>query len=329
MASILLRTSTRVMRPTAVRAMSTFRTQQQSKGTRFAKYALATGVVGVTTFGITHTKSTTNVDWEAVRKDIVDILEDESYDDGSYGPVLVRLAWHASGTYDKKTKTGGSDGATMRFQPEAGHGANAGLEFARKRLEPIAKKYPGISYGDLWTFASKVAIEEMGGPDIPWRPGRTDKPDGSHCTPDGRLPDGAKRQDHLRDIFYRMGWTDREIVCLAGAHALGRCHPDRSGFWGPWTFAPTTFSNEYFKQLIENKWTPKKWNGPHQYEDPTGALMMLPADLALIEDPEFRKYVEMYAKDEELFFKDFADCFGRLLELGVKFEAAKPWYQFW
>jgi cytochrome c peroxidase len=37
-----------------------------------------------------------------------------SYDDGSYGPVLVRLAWHASGTYDKDTKTGGSNGATMR-----------------------------------------------------------------------------------------------------------------------------------------------------------------------------------------------------------------------
>lgn len=37
-----------------------------------------------------------------------------SYDDGSYGPVLLRLAWHASGTYDKDTKTGGSNGATMR-----------------------------------------------------------------------------------------------------------------------------------------------------------------------------------------------------------------------
>jgi catalase (peroxidase I) len=38
-----------------------------------------------------------------------------SYDDGSYGPVLVRLAWHASGTYDKDSKTGGSNGATMRM----------------------------------------------------------------------------------------------------------------------------------------------------------------------------------------------------------------------
>eukprot|EP00961_Rhodomonas_salina_P289840 3916314-Rhodomonas_salina.1 len=40
----------------------------------------------------------------------------------------IRLAWHASGTYEASTKTGGSDGATMRFPPEATHGANAGCE---------------------------------------------------------------------------------------------------------------------------------------------------------------------------------------------------------
>lgn len=47
--------------------------------------------------------------------------------DGSLAPVLIRLAWHASGTYDKETKTGGSNYATMRFKPEAEHGANNGL----------------------------------------------------------------------------------------------------------------------------------------------------------------------------------------------------------
>ena len=56
---------------------------------------------------------------------------------GSYGPVLVRLAWHAAGTYDKATNSGGSDGATMRFAPESDHGANAGLAVARTLLEPI------------------------------------------------------------------------------------------------------------------------------------------------------------------------------------------------
>ena len=65
------------------------------------------------------------------------IEEKDDYDDGSYGPVLLRLAWHASGTFDKATGTGGSNGATMRFAPEGDHGANAGLKAARDFLEPI------------------------------------------------------------------------------------------------------------------------------------------------------------------------------------------------
>jgi cytochrome c peroxidase len=65
------------------------------------------------------------------------LVEDNQYDDGSYGPVLLRLAWHASGTYDKETGTGGSNGATMRFAPEGDHGANAGLKAARDFLQPI------------------------------------------------------------------------------------------------------------------------------------------------------------------------------------------------
>ena len=70
---------------------------------------------------------------------------------------------------------------------------------------------------------------------------------------------------------------------------------------------------------MENKWTPKKWNGPLQYEDSTGELMMLPADLALIKDPEFKKYVELYAKEQDVFFQDFSNAFAKLLELGVEF----------
>lgn len=56
-----------------------------------------------------------------------------------------------------------------------------------------------------------------------------------------------------------------------------------------------------------------------QYENKDGTLMMLPSDLWLLEDKEFKKYVEMYAKDETLFFNDFAAAFSKLLELGVKF----------
>jgi len=238
---------------------------------------------------------------------------------GSYGPILVRLAWHASGTYDKRDGTGGSNGAKMRFSAEKDHGANAGLHIARQLLEPIKAKYPGLTYADLWTLGGAVAIEEMGGPKIPWRPGRTDDIDGKLCTPDGRLPDAGKGQDHVREIFSRMGFDDREMVALIGAHALGRCHRDRSGFSGPWTRSPTTVSNSFYLELLKPGWTKKKWNGPEQYEDPSKELMMLPADLALLHDPSFRKYVEIYAKNEDVWLTDFSKAFSKLLELGVKF----------
>jgi len=79
-------------------------------------------------------------DWAAVDKDIREIIEDNDC-----GPILVRLAWHASGTYDKATGTGGSNGSTMRFAPEAGDDANAGLDLARDLLEPLKAKYPTAS----------------------------------------------------------------------------------------------------------------------------------------------------------------------------------------
>jgi cytochrome c peroxidase len=85
--------------------------------------------------------SPTKDDYQKVYNEIAARLEEkDDYDDGSYGPVLVRLAWHASGTYDKETGTGGSNGATMRFAPESDHGANAGLVSARDFLQPVKGK---------------------------------------------------------------------------------------------------------------------------------------------------------------------------------------------
>ncbi|GBG24070.1 Cytochrome c peroxidase, mitochondrial [Hondaea fermentalgiana] len=277
------------------------------------------------------------VDYKKVAEDVADALDDESHDDGSFGPTLVRLGWHSSGTYDKNSNDGGSDGSGMRFAPESKWGANAGLHKARAVMEKIKSKHPEITYSDLWILAATAAIEEMGGPHIPFRAGRTDKTE-NKCTPlpDGRLPDADGRDhkdapaDHLRDIFYRMGFNDQEIVALAGAHALGRCHTENSGYWGPWTNAPTTFSNEYFRLLLEEKWTPKKkhegkaWTGPFQYEDPSGKLMMLPTDIALIQDKAMRPFVEKYAKDEEAFFQDFAKAWVKLTENGCKNLTAEP-----
>jgi len=264
--------------------------------------------------------SSKNVDYKAVRQDIINILEDDNYDDGSYGPVLVRLAWHASGTYSKADGTGGSDGATMRYAPESDDPANAGLHEARKRIQMVKDKHPGITYADLWVLASYVAIEEMGGPHIDFRPGRKDKDSSKQCPAVGRLPDAAQGAQHIRDVFYRMGFNDQEIVALIGAHALGRCHTTRSGYDGPWTRSPTTFSNEFFKALFDEKWVKKNWKGPVQYENEKDkTLMMLPADLAVKTDPEFRKWAEKYYKHNDLFLKDFSAAYKKLTELGVKF----------
>ena len=190
-----------------------------------------------------------------------------------------------------------------------------------EHADDFVEKFPWISYSDLWILAGVCSIQEMQGPIIPWRPGRQDR-DVGFCTPDGRLPDASKDENHIRAIFGRMGFDDREMVALSGAHALGRCHTDRSGYDGPWDFSPTVMTNEYFRLLIGEKWRWKKWKGPAQYEDvSTKTLMMLPTDMALIKDKEFKKHVARYAKDSDVFFKEFSDVIVKLFELGVPFES--------
>lgn len=201
----------------------------------------------------------------AIKKEIIAAIDAEFLrrnDGTSIAGTLLRLAWHQCGTFSVVDNTGGSNGACMRFSPEADWGANAGLKSARDFLEPIKQKHPNITYADLWTLAGVTAIESMGGPTVEWKQGRSDAVTGT-TVPDGRLPNadsGSVKADveHLRSIFNRQGFTDREIVALSGAHAVGRCHTEASGYWGPWTNAETTFSNEYFRLLLEEKWTPKK-----------------------------------------------------------------------
>ena len=182
-------------------------------------------------------------------------------------------------------------------------------------------------------FPAVTAIKEAGGPVIGWSSGRSDQPE-SFITPDGRLPAAANGppeadksdSDHLRTIFYRMGFNDQEIVCLSGAHALGRCHETASGFSGPWSPTPTTFNNLYFTLLHTLNWVPKEWKGPPQYVDaPTGRLMMLPTDLVLIKDPSFVKWVKVYSKDQARFLKDFTKAFQKLEELGTEGLVATQW----
>lgn len=81
-------------------------------------------------------------------------------------------------------------------------------------------------------------------------------------------------------------------------------------------------TNEYFSLLIEEKWDLRSWSGPKQYQDETSkSLMMLPSDMALLQDPIFKTHVERYANDSEAFFKDFSDVVVKLFELGVPFKS--------
>ncbi|KAJ8572200.1 hypothetical protein K7X08_008711 [Anisodus acutangulus] len=212
-------------------------------------------------------------------------------------PIMLRLAWHDAGTYDSKSKTGGPNGS-IRNEEEFTHGANNGLKIALDFCEAVKSKHPKITYADLYQLAGVVAVEVTGGPTVDFVPGRKDS---KISTKEGRLPDAKQGVPHLKDVFYRMGLSDKDIVALSGAHTLGRAHPERSGFDGPWTKEPLKFDNSYFVELLKGE---------------SEGLLKLPTDIALLDDPEFRQYVELYAKDEDAFFRDYAISHKKLSELG-------------
>ena len=88
--------------------------------------------------------------------------------------------------------------------------------------------------------------------------------------------------------------------------------------------SPITLTNDFYTLLLGEKWQWKKWKGPAQYEDKrTKTLMMLPADMALVQDKAFKKHVEKYAADQDAFFKDFSEVIVKLFELGVPFTVSE------
>lgn len=152
----------------------------------------------------------------------------------------------------------------MRFEPEKSDPANSGLFIIHDLIERVKQQFPNISYADLWTLAGCKAVEYMGGPEVPHAFGRTDgTPSTGVCPAHGRLPDASQGADHLREVFYRMGFDDRDIVALSGGHTVGRCHFVRSGFDGPWTSDPLKFDNEYYRNLCVCSFPIITSNGHH------------------------------------------------------------------
>jgi L-ascorbate peroxidase len=274
------------------------------------------------------------------------------------GPVLVRLAWHDSGTFDKNVKgewpaAGGAIGS-IRFSPEIEHGANAGLSGAVKLLEPVKEAFPDVSYADIFQMASARAIALAGGPRIDMKYGRVDASSPDQCSPEGNLPDAeagesgkyggaggtASTEDespngHLRKVFYRMGLNDEEIVALSGAHTFGRAYKDRSGLGAEKTKF-TDGSAQPRADGSEAKYTPggsswtDKWlifdNSyfkimPDPMADPE--LLKLSTDKTLFDDEAFRPFAEKFRDSQDEFFASYAKAHKALSEQGSKFDPAE------
>ncbi|UFP95318.1 catalase/peroxidase HPI [Gloeobacter morelensis] len=208
-----------------------------------------------------------SLDLAAVKQDIFALMTESQdwwpADYGHYGPLFIRMAWHAAGTYRIGDGRGGAGAGTQRFAPLNSWPDNANLDKARLLLWPIKEKYGRkLSWGDLLILAGNCALESMGcktagfaggrvdvwepEKDIFWGPERewlgderySGERDLAHPLaavqmgliyvnpegPNGR-PDPLAAAHDIRETFGRMAMNDEETVALiAGGHTFGKCH---------------------------------------------------------------------------------------------------------
>ncbi|MCS7076215.1 MAG: catalase/peroxidase HPI [Bacteroidia bacterium] len=212
-------------------------------------------------------KAFQSLDYDALKQDLHALMTDSQEwwpaDFGHYGPLFIRMAWHAAGTYRISDGRGGAAGGFQRFAPLNSWPDNINLDKARRLLWPIKQKYGNkISWADLLILAGNVALESMGFKTFGFGGGREDawEPDESinwgpetqwlanqryhgerelenpyaavqmgliYVNPEGPdgKPDPLAAAKDIRETFRRMAMNDEETVALiAGGHTFGKCH---------------------------------------------------------------------------------------------------------
>ena len=208
-----------------------------------------------------------SLDYEALKADIAAVMTDSQdwwpADFGHYGGLMIRLTWHAAGTYRVGDGRGGGGTGAQRFAPLNSWPDNANLDRARRLLWPVKQKYGrAISWADLLILAGNVALESMGFETFGFGGGREDiwapeediywgserewladerysgdreleTPLGAvqmgliYVNPEGpnANPDPVAAGRDIRETFARMAMNDEETVALiAGGHTVGKTH---------------------------------------------------------------------------------------------------------